>query len=265
MENVITINERSMKCPSCNGNLVLARSGYTCSSCGVVHGVEYADDDYFETPNERYHVKSSKQFIAPGKQLDTVSTLGSFIDFYKLGFFFDNKHHALTPDKQVLFYRLKFTQDYLSRLDRQDTRYRIVKIARIIGDALDLLPDARRRALYLYAKVVSSTRKEGCKIPNHVSLIATALYIASREYSSRAPVTVQEICSTFRARGHRVHCKMILRDLPAFKRYCGLKYAVHGSKVYLERLMNTLSIDPVFLDRFRCRRGMQEVPQFINT
>nr|MDO8111009.1 hypothetical protein [Candidatus Sigynarchaeota archaeon] len=140
-----------------------------------------------------------------------------------------------------------------------------IKMAKLIIDTRELLPDVQKRALCLYTGVVLSASKENFKIPNHVSLIATATLIASREYPSCAIFTIQEICSMFQGRGHRVTRKMILKDLPCFERFCGLKHATHCSKDYLERLMSRLSIDPTFLDTFKQRRGNQDVTPYINT
>jgi len=264
-EIAINSNEMTMICKYCKGNIILTRSGYTCSKCGIVHDQNYINDNYLLTPNERYEVKSSKQFVALGKQLDNVSHLGSFIDFYKSGYFFDNKSDPLTPDKQKLFYRLKFTQDFRSRLDQNETYYRIVKIMKNISNSLNLIPDMRKRAVYLYNKIIKGASKTKEKIPNHVSLIATTIFLAAREYSALAPITIQEICLAFQDFGHRVNCKMIIRDMLKFKQYTGLKRIKHESKVYLERLTNNLYHDASFNTRFIQKIGSKDLKLFIQS
>jgi len=255
--------ENGLKCNYCGGNLLLMKSGVTCSTCGTVHSENYAVDAFLISPGDRYENKTSKQFIAIGKQLDNVSHLGSYIDFYKAGYFYDNKNIPLSPERQKLFYRLKFTRDFRSRLDNNETYYRIVKIMKDVSNNLNFLPDIRKRAVYLYNKIIKASTSDSLKVPNHVSLIATSLFLSSREYSSYAPVTIQEICLAFQDLGHRVNCKMIIRDMLHFKQYVELKRLKHESKDYLERLTNNLYHDGIFNARFQKKTSQKDMKAYI--
>lgn len=255
--------ESGSKCDYCGGSLLLMKSGYTCSACGAVHSENYAIDGFIISQSDHYENKTAKQFVAIGKQLDNVSHLGSYIDFYKAGYFYDNKNMPLSPDKQKLFYRLKFTRDFRSRLDDNETYYRIVKIMKEVSNSLNFIPDIRKRAVYLYNKIIKASSGDSLKVPNHVSLIATSLFLSSREFSSYAPVTIQEICLAFQDLGHRVNCKMIIRDMLYFKQYVELKRLKHDGKDYLERLTNNLYHDGCFNARFKKKAGQKDVKAYV--
>ncbi|MEX2681461.1 MAG: hypothetical protein Q6373_007665 [Candidatus Sigynarchaeota archaeon] len=257
-------HENNLKCSYCGGNLLLTKSGYTCLACGSVNSKNYAIDVFHISPGDHYESKTSKQFIAIGKQLDNVSNLGSYIDFYKASYFYDNNNIPLAPEKQKLFYRLKFTRDFRSRIDNNETYYRIVKIMKDVSNNLNFLPDIRKRAVYLYNKIIKASTSDNLKIPNHVSLIATTLFLSSREYSSYAPVTIQEICMAFQDLGHRVNCKMIIRDMLHFKQYVELKRLKHDSKDYLERLTNNLYHDESFNARFQKKTSHKDIKTYIH-
>ncbi len=231
----------------------------------MVHSKNYAMDGFLLGPSDQYENKTAKQFVAIGKQLDNVSHLGSYIDFYKAGYFYDNNSTPLSPDKQKLFYRLKFTRDFRSRLDDNETYYRIVKIMKDVSNCLSFIPDIRKRAVYLYNKIIKAATSASLRVPNHVSLIATSLFLSSREYSSHAPVTIQEICLAFQDLGHRVNCKMIIRDMLHFKQYVELKRIKHDSKDYLERLTNNIYHDVSFNARFKQKTGQKDVKGYIQS
>jgi transcription initiation factor TFIIIB Brf1 subunit/transcription initiation factor TFIIB len=250
-------------CTTCGGSVIISKAGYTCSACGLVHQEYFATDGFMITSNEQYESKTSKQFVAIGKQLDNVSHLGSYIDFYTAGHFYDRKNAPLSPERQKLFYRLKFTRDFRSRLDQNETYYRIVKIMKDVSNNLNLIPDIRKRSVYIYNKIIKGATINSMKIPNHVSLIATALFLTSREYSSLAPITIQEICLAFQDLGHRVNCKMIIRDMLQFKQHLDLKRVNHDSKDYLERLTNNIYYDKKFNARFRKKMNHKDVKIYI--
>lgn len=259
----LNTDDNILKCKFCGGNVLLIKSSYTCSSCGTVLSENFATDGFLLNQNDRYENKTAKQFVAIGKQLDNVSHLGSYIDFYKSGYFYDNNNMPLSPDKQKLFYRLKFTRDFRSRLDDNETYYRIVKIMKDVSNNLNFVPDIRKRSVYIYNKIIKAATAASRKIPNHVSLIATALFLASREYSAHAPVTIQEICLAFQDLGHRVNCKMIIRDILHFKQYVDLKRIKHDSKDYLERLTNNIYHDEGFNARFKRKMGHKDIKSYI--
>ncbi|MHA1755807.1 MAG: hypothetical protein ACTSVV_03485, partial [Promethearchaeota archaeon] len=152
---------------------------------------------------------------------------------------------------QELYRRLKFNHDFQAKIEKKETSYRIIKILKKVSDHLNIIPDVRKRAIYLYNKIVKNAIKWRLKIPNHVSLIATCLFLASREFSSQAPITIYEICNTFVNFGHRVRCRMIIRDILKFKRNLGLKRINHKSSDYLDRLLNKLYYDREFNIRFK--------------
>ena len=262
-EIAISDQDNNAICTDCGGNLILTKTGYTCTKCGIVYGNHYMNDNFFLNNNEKYDVKSSKQFVALGKQLDNVSDLGSFIDFYNTGYFLDAKNMPLSPNKQKLFFRLKYTRDFRARLDQNETYYRIVKIMKDVSNILNFLPDVRKRAVYLYNKMMKGSPQTKNRIPNHVSLIATSIFLASREYSSYAPVTIQEICSAFQELGHRVKCRMIIRDMLEFKQYMDLKRINHESKDYLERLSNNLYHDERCNARFKKKNDSGDMKPYI--
>jgi transcription initiation factor TFIIIB Brf1 subunit/transcription initiation factor TFIIB len=262
-EIAVIAQDTNAVCTECGGSIILTKIGYTCSKCGIVQGKHFTSDNFFLNQNEKYDVKTSKQFVALGKQLDNVSDLGSYIDFYKTGYFFDVKNMPLPPDKQKLFFRLKYTRDFRARLDQNETYYRIVKIMKDVSNNLNFLADARKRAVYLYNKMIKGAPKTNNKVPNHVSLIATSLFLASREYCSYAPVTIQEICLAFQDLGHRVNCKMIIRDMLEFKQYMDLKRINHDSKDYLERLTNNLYYDKQCNARFEKKNNRGDLKPYI--
>ncbi len=262
-EIALNTREDSSKCSNCGGDLLLMKSGYTCSVCGSIQSKNYAIDGFLLGPSDHYENKTAKQFVAIGKQLDNVSHLGSYIDFYKAGYFYDNNNLPLPPDRQKLFYRLKFTRDFRSRLDDNETYYRIVKIMKDVSNSLNFIPDIRKRAVYLYNKIIKASACDSLKVPNHVSLIATSLFLSSREYSSHAPVTIQEICLAFQDLGHRVNCKMIIRDMLHFKQYVELKRLKHDSKDYLERLTNNIYHDVSFDARFKKKTSQKDMKAYI--
>ncbi|MHA1749284.1 MAG: hypothetical protein ACTSYF_11660, partial [Promethearchaeota archaeon] len=96
------------KCKICSGNIILTRTGYTCSNCGMVFGDNYMFNGFLLNDDGKYDIKSSKQFVAIGKQIDNVMNLGSYIDYYHSYFFYDSNNKPLAPSKQELYRRLKF-------------------------------------------------------------------------------------------------------------------------------------------------------------
>lgn len=260
--NMSDLQERT--CNICGGNIILTRSGYTCSDCGLVHENQYYNENYFISSKEGYDMKLGKQFVGLGKQLDNVSNLGSYIDYYKSGFFYDSNNSPLKPDKQKLFYRLKFTRDFRTRIDNNETYHRIVKILKKVSNYLSLLPDIRKRAVYFYNKIIKRATTSNQEIPNHVSLIASCLFLASREFSSQAPITIQELCNSFKDFGHRVNCKMIIRDMLKFKKHVNIKRTNHDSKDYLERLINKLYHDDGFNERFIAKGISTDLKTYIH-
>ena len=250
IENPILAEDEWHKCTNCNGRVILTDQGYTCADCGMIIEEVFTQDNFFIGQKENYESKSAKQYVALGKQIDNVSQLGSYIDYYTSGFFFDSKKAPLSPDRQKLFYRLKFTRDFRSRLENNETEYRIIKILKAVSTTLDILPDIRKRALYMYDKVMKNAKKTTQKIPNHVSLIATCLLLAAKERIPIAPITIHQLCTAFTDNGHRVNCKMIIRDMLKFKQFVGIKKITHDGKDYLERLVNKLHYDQTFKERF---------------
>jgi transcription initiation factor TFIIIB Brf1 subunit/transcription initiation factor TFIIB len=244
--------------------VILTNNGYTCADCGMVVEELYTQDNFFIGPKENYESKSAKQFVALGKQIDNVSQLGSYIDYYTSGVFFDSKNAPLSPERQKLFYRLKFTRDFRSRLENNETEYRVIKILKAVSSTIEILPDVRKRALYMYNKVMKKVKTNNQKIPNHVSLIATCLLLAAKERTPVAPITIQELCNAFLDNGHRVNCKMIIRDMLKFKQFIGIKKITHDGKDYLERLVNKLHYDQAFKDRFDIKAGSMEMKPYLD-
>lgn len=252
MKETSLIEEEALnKCHHCNGSVVLMNTGHTCSKCGTVFDVHYAEENYLiHAAVDGYTQKTSKQFIGLGKQLDNVTSLGSYIDHFNAHVFFDAKNNPLPVDKQRLFYRLKFTEDFRAKVNQNETYYRIIKIMKTVAGSLDLISDVRKRAVYMYKRVLKGTKSLGQKIPNHVSLMGTCVFIAAREHAPVAPITVHEICNTFKEHGHRVNCKMIIRDMLKFKNFLDIKRTTRDSKDYLERLTSKLGYDDNFARRF---------------
>ncbi|MHA1749972.1 MAG: hypothetical protein ACTSYF_15175 [Promethearchaeota archaeon] len=265
--NIKQIKEADMDftCKYCSGRIIITKAGYTCSSCGTIFDKNYQNENYFIQESESYKVKTSKQFVALGKKLDNVSNLGSYIDFYKSKFFYDKDNRPLSPKKQELFYRLKFLRDFRTKVEMNETYYRIVKILKNVSVYLKILPDVRQRALYLYKKILKISSRYNKKVPNHVSLIASCLFLACKEYSSLAPITIHEICNCFEDFGHRVNTKMIIRDVLKFKKYLNVDLKANKGEDYLVRLLNKLYNFPSFKSRFNVKLGNFGIKQYYSS
>jgi len=247
-------------CTSCRAPLVLLRTGYTCPRCGIVQGINHVDDDFSMASHDCCDVRSPKQAVVHGKQADLASSLGSYIDYSDTRHLRDAKHAPLPHHKQLLFRRLQGVLDTQYILANHYYRYGIVTIVKMAAEDLDISPPVQQRALYLYSKVFTCVDKMDYHL---VSFIATAMYVASRECASPVPFTIQELCHALQARGHRVTVKMIFKHVPTFKHLCRLKYRVHESKGYMERLTTALAHDAAFCKRYTKLRGDCNIKAFL--
>ncbi len=249
--------------PCCaNPNLVTTKGITTCTSCGMTFERYYdPDDGYLIRHVEGYDKRTAKQYIALGRQLDNATGLGSYIDFFKCGYFNDIDNIPLRPDKQKLFYRLKFTRDYRSQVGENPTEYRVIKVMKDVTQSLNILPDIRKRAVYLYYKV---TIKSHVAIINHVSLMATCIYLAMKETKYRAPVTIQELCDCFNRHGHRINARMIYRDILTYKKLTGAKNAKRSdNKAYIPKIMSQLAGYPPFKDYYSWKVHLVPLESYI--
>ncbi len=250
-------------CTACGGSIIPTRSGCTCVRCGLIYDERYADDGFCVDKSDIYEQKSAKQFVGLGKQLDNVSPLGSYIDFYKTATFHDGKGKPLPSERQRFFARLKFMRDFVCKIKTKETYYRIVKIMKDVSERLRFTPDLRKRAVFLYNKVLQVAASNQLKVPNHVSLITTCMFLASREYASRAPVTIRELCRAFTDLGHRINYRMIYRDVMQFKKDLGLRRVKRDGKDYIERLASDLYHDRAFNARFGRKARLVDAKSYV--
>jgi len=235
----------------CESQQLVERNGtVVCMNCGSVVDKCFDQSGFVIVGSERYENNFAKQHVALGKRPDNTQVCGSYIDFYKAGYFHDAHDAPLSPDKQKLYYRLKFTRDFRSRLDDNETRIRILQILKDVTDHLSLVPDIKMRAAYMYAKIVKHDKP---KVINHVTLIASCLVMAIKESHAIAPVTMKEVCDAFKAFHHRVKPGLITRDSLLYKRFSSAKVKRNCATTYIPRQLSMLANDEAFKAYYRCK------------
>jgi len=123
---------------------------------------------------------------------------------------------------------------------------------------LNLPKNVSNRALFLYKKYALEYRD---KIQNHVILSAVAIFIATRENKHNSPIPLKEIVDIYRALGHRVKGKSLLKLLQDLKitrdvnirrsedyvfRVCSL---ICNEQIIKERIIKKYGIDPYIFEK----------------
>jgi len=224
------------KCPECKGQVIQRRFEKVCKECGLVISDLKFEKSYQFNETRDSEFKSSDQFVSIGKTVDSVTTLGSNIGYFKSNVFYDYRRRLIDFRKQKLFRKLKKYYFLPSKIKNQETDYRILKVLDKIVNHLDLSQQVKNRAAYFYRRI----KKNAEKITNHVSLIAFCIFYSSREFSHNAPINIHELCSIFKEFGHRINPRLIIRDNIQYSKIIKNKNKPHKSEDYLFRLIDKI-------------------------
>lgn len=234
-------------CPECGSLIISDGFQMTCSVCGLVICEAFYQSSYqlFENPESEFN--QGRQFVSLGKTLETVGTLGSFIDYCdKKTHFVDVTGKPLHSTKQELFTRLKAKYSKFARVKNQETDYRIMNILVDVIQILNLNQIIRRDAAYYFRKIKSRNPV----IRNNISLIAFCIFFAVRNQYQNAPITIHDISYAFQQLGHRVNPRLILRDGILYKKMI-YKPKPHLSEDYINRLIECIVTYPGTIHRLQ--------------
>ena len=234
-------------CPECGSALVTDGFQTNCSSCGLVVREEFCRSSYQLFDNPMTQFNQGRQYVSIGKTLETVGTLGSYIDYCdKKTHFVDVSGKSLHANGQELFSRLKAKYSKFARVKNQETDYRIMNVLSDIIQMLKLNQIVRRDAAYYFRKIKSLNKS----IRNNISLIAFCTFFAVRNQYHNAPITINDISDAFQQLGHRVNPRLILRDGILYKKIIN-RPKPHISEDYVNRLIESIVSSNAIRQRLR--------------
>jgi len=212
--------------------------GYiVCAECGLVISREYVLPTY-QMGAERHNDKpDATVYVSLGNRMHIVDGLGSYIGFHKEKYFQDAQGQALSARSQKRFKRLKAVYSTRVRIGRNEAKYRALRTLNHVSKLLMLSEQVRDRTAYLYKKIVTEA---STKITNNILLIAVCLLMAVREYKDGAPITLDEIASTFEKCGHRVNVRAIVREALKLKSLTGIAPQIRRPEDYVPRVLSML-------------------------
>ena len=232
-------------CPECGESTVTDGFQINCSCCGLVLSERFCTSSYQLYDNSTTHFNQGRQYVSLGKTVETVGTLGSYIDYCdKKSNFVDISGKPLHPSEQELFSRLKTKYSKFARVKNQETDYRIMNILSDIIQILNLSQIVRKDAAYYFRKIKTMNDT----IRNNISLIAFCIFFAVRNQYHNAPITINDISNAFQQLGHRVNPRLILRDGVLYKKLIN-KPKPHRSEDYVNRLIENVINSPEIVNR----------------
>ncbi|MHA1451791.1 MAG: hypothetical protein ACTSRD_02900 [Promethearchaeota archaeon] len=232
-------------CPECNSSIISDGFQTSCSRCGLVIDEQFCRSSYQLFENSSAQFNQGRQFVSLGKTLETVGTLGSYIDYCdKRSNFVDISGKPLRSSGQELFSRLKTKYSKFARVKNQETDYRIMNILADVIQILKLSQIVRKDAAYYFRKIKSINKI----IRNNISLIAFCIFFAVRNQYHNAPITINDISHAFQQLGHRVNPRLILRDGILYKKII-YRPKPHISENYVNRLIESVVNSPAIIQR----------------
>jgi transcription initiation factor TFIIIB Brf1 subunit/transcription initiation factor TFIIB len=232
-------------CPECGAPTITDGCQLNCSKCGLVLLEQFYPSSYQLYENSPSDFNQGRQYVSLGKTVETVGTLGSYIDYCdKKSNFVDISGKPLHPSEQELFSRLKTKYSKFARVKNQETNYRIMNILSDVIQILHLSQIVRKDAAYYFRKIKTLNDK----IRNNISLIAFCIFFAVRNQYHNAPITINDISDAFQQLGHRVNPRLILRDGILYKKILH-KPKPHRSEDYVNRLIQNIVNSPDIVHR----------------
>ncbi|MBN2154948.1 MAG: transcription initiation factor IIB family protein [Candidatus Lokiarchaeota archaeon] len=237
----------SQVCPECGCPIVSNGYQCICSECGLVTQENYYRSSYQLFELNSCHFNQGRQYVSVGKTLETVGTLGSYIDYVdRKTNFMDINGNPVATNLQVLYTRLKSKYSKFARVKNQETNYRIMNILSDVIQILHLNQIVRKDAAYYFRKIKSLNKV----IRNNISLIAFCIFFAVRNQYHNAPITINDIADTFQQLGHRVNPRLILRDGIIYRKILH-KPQPHKSEDYVNRLIECVVNSPEIIQRLK--------------
>ncbi len=227
---------KKQRCSECGGVLINNEHEIVCQNCGLVFDSYSFAESYQINEISDFHQCSSTQFVSIGKTVDSICTLGSHIDFFSKYTFYDYKKKLISARNQKKFSKLKKFYSLPTKIKNHETDYRILKILGQISEYLCLSKPVKSRTAYLYHEI----KRKAPAIVNHVSLIGFCIFQASKENKSHSPISIKEICNTFRLLGHRINPKLIIRDYLEYQKYLTTRTKPHQSEDYISRFIDNV-------------------------
>ncbi len=222
---------------------------YICSKCGLVLDKLYVSSVYMMDDSSNGGSKNSARYVALGDRLNMVDGLGSYIDYQHASSFKDIMGKKLKAERQALFRRLKYQYNLRTKIEKNETDYRIFNILNRVISKLGLSNNVRDRAAYYYKQILKSVNKD--EFTNHVILIALCIFISIREHNKNAPITVQELAQIFRELNYRVSAKSIIREALKIKPILGenFNHQIRRSEDYIDRIISEVINSDIVIER----------------
>ncbi|NHI83233.1 MAG: transcription initiation factor IIB family protein [Candidatus Thorarchaeota archaeon] len=231
------IQDSPWLCPDCSGMLVVNQGFFVCTECGLAVSREYVIPTYQMGEQRGTDTPDASVFVSLGNRMHIVDGLGSYIGFHKERYFQDAHGQVLSSRMQKKFKRLKTVYSTRIRIGKDEAKYRALRTLNHVSKLLMLNEQVRDRTAYLYKKIVSESSN---KVTNNILLIAVCLLMAVREFKEGAPITLEEIASTFEKCGHRVNVRAIVREALRLKSIMGVAPEIRKPEDYVPRVLSML-------------------------
>jgi transcription initiation factor TFIIIB Brf1 subunit/transcription initiation factor TFIIB len=217
------------KCSECGADVIVSQSGeQVCRACGLV------DTSILPTAIG----PKTRNFSSLGKRLHIVDSLGSDIGLSEEKYFRDAQGRTLPRGKQREFKKLSL-YNWNVRTSTKGGDFKAMTLLNRVAVALSLNTNVRDRSAYYYRK---ATR--GIRVKNRVITVAACLLIAARDFEGYAPVTLQELVSEFKERGHRVSARSLTREMPDIQSRLGVSVRVRKSEDYVNKIVSDVMAQP---------------------
>ncbi|MCF2137276.1 MAG: hypothetical protein K9W43_08560 [Candidatus Thorarchaeota archaeon] len=176
-------------------------------------------------------------YVSLGSRLHIVDGMGSYIGFHKDRFLRDIHGRLLPGESQKKYRRLKTMYSARTRIGKDETVYRALRVLNRVSKLLMLTSQVRDRTAYLYKKMASNPRTQSS---NNILLVAVCLLIAVREFKEGAPITLEEIANVFAKLGHRINMRSIVRESLRLKSIIGHAPSIRRPEDYIPRVVSVL-------------------------
>lgn len=221
-----------------------------CAECGLAVSREYVSPTYQMGENVGNDTPDASVFVSLGNRMHIVDGLGSYIGFHKEKYFQDSHGQVLSSRMQKKFKRLKTVYSTRIRIGKNEAKYRALRTLNHVSKLLMLNEQVRDRTAYLYKKITSESSS---KISNNILLVAVCLLMAVREFKNDAPITLEEIATTFEKCGHRVNVRAIVREALRLRSLTGVAPEIRRPEDYVPRVLSMLMNSKKVVDKIISR------------
>lgn len=238
-----------MKCPECHStNIIEAGSDTICRGCGLV-----LNDYKYGNPLVITNCEDKSCGIKSKHYGEFVNHL-SYADIRRTTF---NVNGSLKNKGITKFHRIKKINELPYGIPRD---LRLFAILHTIGRHLNISNVIIDTAGYYYKKI---NKEHKGKVINKISLIATCIFIASRENSHNTPISIKEICYAFNRFHHRVRPHLIFRDILEYSNiFNKIITNIRKPEDYMNKFINKITNINGFKERMNDKNAYIDINEY---